>query len=597
MPNVPQFVLERGNAPHPIFSADEVADWPGGLLDELLVVGVLKPWDNATTFACQACGHDHVETVQYIESPPGSGLRAYIPCPDNGRVRVPLERLRQWVVDRSKLPPAQAALPLAAGTQEDPFGSRARETHLRLAAEQLDRRAYAQLGAAVADQRSRGFAAVGFHPVCTEVIRMSGELIERALEFDEQAKEYELKRAKVQGTCSNPFSQVRADELFRFIARRIDGSPAWIRSAGGGGPLWSTLDERHVADLCRIENEDIARRINLEYGKRRAEFELDREGFACAPGDDALIADLRRLIDALEGFLESGETSEGDNPEALDCDALEDGGYVRIAVQAVQLHYPSHKLPAPEARNPWRCLLNTCRHEKDALRRQNQAHRFANELQRWAECEVERLSTPTVSPTGADNETQSEPAGSRAQRRQRQKAGPLKRSWTQGALDDAIREYRAKRASTYADLVASVQRGDRGAKKDAQRLFGRNAIARELGVKSRAMVTKSPDWQAIATELKLPRPSGRRGTTTPQRIGVEIALEEQAVAASETVVDQVVRRETIRLINTSMPAAEAEATIEKLERGEITDEQARDLVAVHADQRRDDRTRRIRHNP
>jgi len=111
--------------------------------------------------------------------------------------------------------------------------------------------------------------------------------------------------------------------------------------------------------------------------------------------------DLERLIEALDDFLESGETSEGYDPDELDCDALEEGGYVRLAVQDVQRHYSSNKLPAPVARNPWRSLLNGCRSEDDPLRRQNEAHRFADLLRNWAAREIQGLGTEAMASKSA----------------------------------------------------------------------------------------------------------------------------------------------------------------------------------------------------
>ena len=55
--------------------------------------------DNTTTVVCDACHEGHIEEVVFIESPPGSPIRAYMHCPAAGRVPVPLERLKQWVVD------------------------------------------------------------------------------------------------------------------------------------------------------------------------------------------------------------------------------------------------------------------------------------------------------------------------------------------------------------------------------------------------------------------------------------------------------------------------------------------------------------------
>jgi hypothetical protein len=308
VPDVPQFVLDRAAAKESIFTADEVAIWPTGMLDELVSNGVLIATENATSVVCDSCGNDHIEKVEYIEAPAGTGLRAYIFCDENGRVRVPLDRLRCWLVNRSKL------------------------TEAGLIAPPLD------------DARSR----------------QSG----------------------------------RADSLKRSSSKQTQ-----------------------------------------------------------------------------------------------------------------------------------------------------------------------------------------------------------KRSWTQVDLDEAIRKYKAERASTYNDLVDGVKQGRAGARKSARDLFGRNVVVRALGVKSAAMVSNSPVWQAIADELKLRGPSRSKSRRPTQRIGLDIAVEDQAQAVSTPVLDQAVQQETIRLIEKSMPATEAEATIEKLLRGEISDDAARDIVDVFAEQERDKRTRKVRQAP
>ena len=112
MLDIPQFILERAHAKEAIFTADEVATWPDGLFDELLADGVLEATNNASSATCDACGHDHVEVVVYIQSPPGTGLRAYIACPEAGRVPVPLDHLRRWIVNKGKLAmPTLATVP------------------------------------------------------------------------------------------------------------------------------------------------------------------------------------------------------------------------------------------------------------------------------------------------------------------------------------------------------------------------------------------------------------------------------------------------------------------------------------------------------
>jgi hypothetical protein len=196
------------------------------------------------------------------------------------------------------------------------------------------------------------------------------------------------------------------------------------------------------------------------------------------------------------------------------------------------------------------------------------------------------------------NQSDKDDMESRTKAKPRKKAeSPPKQSWTQPDLDDAIREYKAQRASTYNDLVDGVKRGRAGAKKNARVLFGRNAVVRALGVKSAAMVSNSPVWQAIADELKLRGPSRSTPRRHSQRIGLDIAMEDQAQATSAPILDQAVQQETIRLIEKSMPATEAKAIIEKLGRGDITDDAARELVDVVAQQQHDKRTHKVRQTP
>ena len=163
-------------------------------------------------------------------------------------------------------------------------------------------------------------------------------------------------------------------------------------------------------------------------------------------------------------------------------------------------------------------------------------------------------------------------------------------------MDDAIRKYKAERAPSYRDILDSVKAGRPGAKKAAQQLFGRNAVARALQVKARAMVTYSSEWQAIAEELRLSRGKDRNRKASP-RIGLDIALEDQASETAQSGLEIVVNNETIHLIRKSMSRAEAEPLIERLQRGDITDDQARELVEIVKDQNRDSRTRKVRSTP
>jgi hypothetical protein len=206
----------------------------------------------------------------------------------------------------------------------------------------------------------------------------------------------------------------------------------------------------------------------------------------------------------------------------------------------------------------------------------------------------EQENTPPASPAPAQAEQDS--TGGRGHHKQtgREQQG---RSWTQSDLDQAIWQYKAQRADSYKTLVEGVKEGRPGARKDAQKTYGRNAIARALGVKAQAMVSKSPAWQEIAAELQLSRKGPRQRRLDPgKRIGGEIAEEQEAENRGDATFDAVTRNETLRLIKKHMPPDIAEATLHKLEIGEMTDEQAQELVNYYSEQRKDD-TRRVRRSP
>lgn len=112
-------IWSRADAYEARFSADEVASWPEGHDSALADAQVIRRDDNTTSVVCDACHEGHVEDVVFIESPPGSAVRAYIHCPEAGRVAVPLERLKQWAVDFDGLGVAVAkGLDLAGEVEE-----------------------------------------------------------------------------------------------------------------------------------------------------------------------------------------------------------------------------------------------------------------------------------------------------------------------------------------------------------------------------------------------------------------------------------------------------------------------------------------------
>jgi hypothetical protein len=192
---------------------------------------------------------------------------------------------------------------------------------------------------------------------------------------------------------------------------------------------------------------------------------------------------------------------------------------------------------------------------------------------------------------GEPTDRAADPGTARPAARARKNA-PAKRSWTQPELDDAIRKYKAERASRYHDLVEGVRKGLPGARKDARRLYGRNAIVDALGVRAPAMVSKSPAWKLIAEDLDLLRkPKAKRPLGQRKRVGYDIAEEEKAEAMGDPTAEAVDRREVIQFIQDNkrqMKEGCAKELLANLEGGKISPDTARDLAELAIQQKTQD---------
>ena len=101
------------------FSWDEVSAWPDDHERLLTEAEIIQYDDNANTVICDACQDGHVEKVEMIRSHQGTSVRAYITCPEAGRVPVALSRLRQWVINFSGMANAvSTGLGLAGAVEE-----------------------------------------------------------------------------------------------------------------------------------------------------------------------------------------------------------------------------------------------------------------------------------------------------------------------------------------------------------------------------------------------------------------------------------------------------------------------------------------------
>ncbi len=175
-----------------------------------------------------------------------------------------------------------------------------------------------------------------------------------------------------------------------------------------------------------------------------------------------------------------------------------------------------------------------------------------------------------------------------------------KHSWTQPELDEAIRKYGEEKG--YAEMRNAANRGGAAgekAKKAAIPIFGRNAVARALGVKSRDMVSKSLVWRAMAEELSLIQAKDVRRALAGGKVGYDVAIEEKSThpdegadnSSAESSLERAEREETLRQIRELACAGKtpeekaqnreaAEAIEGHLNRDEMTDDQARECAQM-----------------
>jgi len=99
----------RSDLDDPAFTGDELRHLPGAMRRLLESHALIRQSENLRVIECDACGEGHLEEVEILAEPAGSKPRAYITCPEAGRVSVDMERLQQWSVDLGALAGTVAA--------------------------------------------------------------------------------------------------------------------------------------------------------------------------------------------------------------------------------------------------------------------------------------------------------------------------------------------------------------------------------------------------------------------------------------------------------------------------------------------------------
>jgi hypothetical protein len=89
-----------------VISADDVAEWPDGKLDELLAQGILTEIEPAKGVVCDQCEENCFIEPSLRTLPDNNKTIGIFVCtrnPDIGRIEVDLDRLKQWKIDKRKI--------------------------------------------------------------------------------------------------------------------------------------------------------------------------------------------------------------------------------------------------------------------------------------------------------------------------------------------------------------------------------------------------------------------------------------------------------------------------------------------------------------
>jgi hypothetical protein len=164
---------------------------------------------------------------------------------------------------------------------------------------------------------------------------------------------------------------------------------------------------------------------------------------------------------------------------------------------------------------------------------------------------------------------------------------PAKKRHTQPQVDAKLESM--MEGKPYRDLRDAVRRGDTSAQESARKTYGPRPLADALGIKAHAMVSKSPVYKRIRSDMGLP-PKGTGRRARVNRGGNEdaftLALADKSEAAGDTTSADVCRRETLQLIEESTLGKAKPAIVEQLTMGKMTDEQAREVVAMGVEERK-----------
>lgn len=106
--------MTRAERPDPTFDAAAVAEWPAGVLERFVRLGLLAEVTPAAHAACTACAPRHVEEVQWVREP-GLPARACVACADYGLIWLDPAELQRWAVQLPALASRVAAAVGAAG--------------------------------------------------------------------------------------------------------------------------------------------------------------------------------------------------------------------------------------------------------------------------------------------------------------------------------------------------------------------------------------------------------------------------------------------------------------------------------------------------
>ncbi len=155
-------------------------------------------------------------------------------------------------------------------------------------------------------------------------------------------------------------------------------------------------------------------------------------------------------------------------------------------------------------------------------------------------------------------------------------------------IEAEIRAFVARNQKAYDNFKKARAEGESKSTRNAQKMFGRNAIVKAVSNAVRkkisgSRISKTTAWKEIKEVLRLDTPS--RGIHRGNKIGLQFAEEQAAEGIGDTTLRAVLDHELEERIRKALPEGDANDLISRFQLGNISEDGIEVMLTANDDQK------------